>query len=144
MTFKSYSELKSLDTFEERYNYLRLKAGVGIDTFGHERYLNQRFYTSREWRAVRNEVITRDRGCDLGISGREIFGRVVVHHMNPMTPEEVVIGKPHILDPEYLISVAHITHNAIHYGSFDTAKRPMEELLVERKSGDTIPWRSYE
>lgn len=142
MTFKSYQAMCQLETFEQRFNYLRLKAGVGIDTFGHERYLNQRFYTSREWRDIRNEVITRDRGCDLGISGREIVGRVIVHHMNPITPEEVVNGHSEILDPYFLVAVSHITHNAIHYGSFDTLGPVESSLIVERKPGDTTPWRA--
>ena len=138
---RSCTDLYLFTSFEERYNYLRLKAGVGVDTFGHERYLNQRFYTSREWKLVRNQVITRDRGCDLGVPGREIIGRIIVHHMNPMTPGSIAQAEGHILEPEFLISCSHATHNAIHYGELSVASGDVHDQLIERTLHDTSPWR---
>ena len=138
MTRKTYDDLLQYDTFEARYEFLKLKAGVGIDTFGHERFLNQRFYRSTEWKRVRDQVISRDRGFDLGVQGYEIPGRILVHHMNPITPEEVHYGSFDILDPEQMISVSHATHNAIHYGSFETVTPP---VVYERTPFDTAPWR---
>ena len=136
MIIRRYSELRSLDTFEDRFDYLRLKGGVGHETFGFERYLNQRFYTSREWKQVRTHVIARDYGLDMGVEGHEIHGRIIIHHMNPMQPEDIVYSEDHILDPEFLISVSHMTHNAIHYGSLET----VPNLLSEREPGDTRLW----
>lgn len=136
MKLKTYSELRRLDTFEERYDYLQLKGSVGQATFGFERYLNQRFYTSTQWRQVRNQVITRDLGLDLGSTGYEIFDRIIIHHMNPMTPEHIEHGDPDILNPEYLITTCHATHNAIHYGDVSLLVKP----LVERRPGDTRLW----
>ena len=138
MTRKTYDDLLQYDTFEARYEFLKLKAGVGIDTFGHERFLNQRFYRSTEWKRVRDRVIARDRGFDLGVQGYEIPGRILVHHMNPITPEEVHHGSFDILDPEQMISVSHATHNAIHYGSFENVTPP---VVYERTPFDTAPWR---
>jgi len=133
---KSYSELRRLDTFEDRYHYLALQGNVGESTFGYERFLNQQFYTSREWKDVRQYVIARDEGCDLGIMGYEIFSRLLIHHMNPMDPDQVTHGDPRILDPEYLITTTHQTHNAIHYGDERQLPRP----FVERSPGDTLLW----
>ena len=116
MKIRSYSELRGLHTFEDRYEYLRLRGTVGRATFGFDRYINQRFYTSRQWKQVRDEVITRDEGCDLGIPGFEIDRRIYIHHMNPMLPDEIMGDDESILDPEYLICTTHRTHNAIHYG----------------------------
>ena len=134
---KTYTDLIRLPTFEERFRYLELGGAVGADTFGFDRYLNQRFYTSQIWQRVKREVIIRDNGCDLGMEGYTIFGRVIVHHMNPITVEDVVKQTDALLNPEFLICVSHITHNAIHYGS--------EELLpkgpADRKPNDTCPWR---
>lgn len=134
---KSYKELTRLSTFEERYNYLRLGGKVGKETFGYDRYLNQIFYQSREWRRSRDLVIIRDNGCDLGIEGREIFGRIYVHHINPITVEDVINNIDYCLDPDFLICTSSNTHEAIHYGD--------EGLLIlnpiERKPNDTIPWR---
>ena len=134
---KTYTDLIKLPTFEERFQYLELGGAVGADTFGFDRYLNQRFYTSQIWQRVKREVIIRDNGCDLGMEGYTIFGRVIVHHMNPITVEDVVKQTDALLNPEFLICVSHITHNAIHYGS--------EELLpkgpADRKPNDTCPWR---
>ena len=137
MIIKSYSELITLPTFEERYQYLRLSGVVGRDTFGFDRYLNQIFYRSKRWREVRDYVIIRDNGCDLGIEGREIYGKVIVHHMNPLTLDDIEKESAFLMDPEYLIATTHDTHNAIHYGD--------ENLLVkapiERTKNDTCPWR---
>ena len=133
---RSYSELQELQTFEERYEYLRLRGVVGTNTFGFDRYLNQRFYTSPEWRRVRLFVIARDEGRDLGIPGREIHNRIYIHHMNPMTPDDITGENPSTLDAEYLISVTHKTHNAIHYGDASL----LQQLLPERRPGDTNLW----
>lgn len=133
---RSYSELIRIPTFEERYRYLREHAGVGVATFGFERWLNQAFYTSSEWRDVRQEVIARDLGCDLGIEGHEVWKQIIVHHMNPLTIHEVRGHESVILDPEYLISVSLRTHNAIHYGTEDQLDKP----LVQRAPGDTKLW----
>ncbi len=133
---RRYSRLKSLDTFEDRYRYLRLQGSIGRSSFGFDRYVNQKFYKSREWQDVRDFVIVRDNGCDLGIEGYDIHSNLLVHHMNPMDLEEVVHGDPRILDPEYLITTTHTTHNAIHYGDENQIPRQ----LVERRAGDTSLW----
>lgn len=133
---RTYSELRRISTFEDRFEYLKLKGSVGSSTFGFERYLNQQFYTSRQWRQVRDKVITRDNGMDLGIEGYDIYDRIIIHHMNPMTTEDIVHGNSDILDPEFLITTTHKTHNAIHYG--DASLLP--KLLVERRPGDTRLW----
>lgn len=130
---RSYSELVELDTFEERYRYLSLSARVGDMTFGHERRLNQEFYHSREWRRMRRIVLLRDNNCDLGIDGLDIPSGLHIHHMNPVTVEDLLDGNPKVLDPEYLISTTQQTHNAIHYG--DEKQLPLP--FVERKPGDT-------
>ena len=134
MDIKCYSRLFS---FQARYQYLRLNGEVGKETFGFDRYMNQFFYRSPEWRRVRDFVITRDEGCDLGIPGREIFGRIIIHHMNPIRPEDIRNRSDLLLDPEYLITTIHDTHLAIHYGD--------EHLLlqepVERRPNDTCPWK---
>lgn len=133
---RTYSELRRCETLEERYRYLAIRGTVGRETFGFDRYLNQQFYTSTEWRRIRTHVISRDNGCDLGVTGYEIHDRIYIHHMNPMTIDEIVTGDPRILDPEFLIAVTHRTHNAIHYGDESLLPRP----LVERKPGDTKLW----
>ena len=136
MTTRSYSELVKLPTFSERYNYLRLVGKVGSTTFGFDRYLNQSFYTSRDWRQVRQAVIARDAGCDLGLEGYEIFDRVYVHHMNPLTKKQVLAADENMFDLEYLISCTLNTHNAIHYGDPNSLVR----LPPERRPGDTTLW----
>lgn len=136
MKLKSYSEFRLLPTFEERFDYLNLNGRVGLNTFGFDRWVNQRFYASREWHWVRNEVLIRDNGCDLGVPGYVIHVGVVVHHMNPLTPEDIRHGLEVALDPEYLITTSHRTHNAIHYG--DASLIPRQP--VERQSGDTKLW----
>lgn len=133
---KSYSDLSRFSTFEERFAYLKLGGVVGAATFGFDRYLNQEFYRSTLWKQTRNHVIARDYGCDLGIDGREIFDAVYVHHMNPMTPDDIKHSNVDILDPEYLICVAHRTHNAIHYGDESLLPKP----VVARRPGDTKLW----
>lgn len=134
---KSYDALILLDTIEDRYNYLRIGGGVGYETFGFDRYLNQGFYQSMEWKRIRNEVISRDNGCDLGLEGYEINGRILIHHMNPIQPDQIKFFDPDILDPDFLISCSHKTHNAIHYGDESLLPR----RIVERRPNDTIPWR---
>lgn len=134
---KTYSELITIPTFEERFKYLRLDGSVGEQTFGFDRYMNQVFYQSYEWKKVRDAVIIRDNGCDLGIEGHEIRGKILIHHMNPITVKDIETCSDFLLNPEYLISTMHLTHNAIHYGD--------ESLLpkgpIERKKYDTCPWR---
>lgn len=136
MKTRRYSELRRLDTFEDRYRYLAMNGEVGEATFGFDRYINQMFYQSRQWRQTRNEVITRDLGCDLGIDGYEIHSRLLVHHMNPMTPEDIRHGNEAILDPQFLITTTHATHNAIHYGD----ERMLAKPFVPRQRGDTKLW----
>lgn len=136
MRFRTYSELRRIDDFEERYEYLRIGGGVGRETFGFDRYMNQQFYTSREWKQIRQKVIARDLGCDLGIEDHDIFDQIHVHHMNPMTPDDIKHGNDDILDPEFLISTSHRTHNAIHFGD----KNLLPKTMVERRPGDTKLW----
>jgi hypothetical protein len=133
---RTYSELVKFETFEERFRYLALSGVVGDPTFGYDRWLNQDFYSSREWKLARRDVIARDLGCDLGIEGYEIHERALVHHMNPMVLEDLSEGNRSIVDPEFLITVTHRTHNAIHYGDERQLPRP----IVERKPGDTKLW----
>lgn len=134
---RSYSELSRLRTFDERFRYLLLAGSVGVETFGFDRYVNQRFYRSEEWKHVRNIVIARDNGCDLGIEGRDINGRVYVHHMNPMNLEQINDRMDLILDPEYLVCVTFATHNAIHYGD----ESYITLAPVERQPNDMCPWK---
>lgn len=134
---KSYSELIKMNSFEERYEYLKIGGKVGEETFGFDRYLNQRFYKTPEWIAVRDEVIIRDNGCDLGIPGREIHGKILVHHMNPITKEDILQRSKFLLDPEYLICTYKNTHDAIHYGDEDLLMKDP----IERTKNDTCPWR---
>lgn len=136
MRVRSYSELTRYHTFEDRYEYLRLSGEVGASTFGYDRWLNQDFYRSREWKQIRNHVIARDMGMDLGVEGYEIYDRILVHHMNPMTVDDIEYNVEAILDPEFLITTTHQTHNAIHYGSEKLLRQP----LVERRPGDTRLW----
>lgn len=133
---KCYTDLKQLQTFEERFEYLKIGGAVGRDTFGFDRYLNQALYRSKEWKRVRDIVITRDMGCDLGCNDREIYDKVIIHHMNPITQEDIVNHNPEIFDPEYLITTCHDTHNAIHYGDYNLVKKE----YVERTAGDTKLW----
>lgn len=134
---KTYLELSQLKTFEERFKYLQLNGAVGQDTFGFNRYLNQALYGSKEWRKVRNEVIIRDNGCDLGVYGYDICDRILIHHLNPITVDDILNRNPEVFDLNNLICVSHRTHNAIHYGD--------EDLLItnvnERSKNDTCLWR---
>ena len=137
MITRTYSELRQLETFADRFEYLKLGGSVGRPTFGFDRYLNQRFYTSSEWKKVREHVIARDLGLDLGIEGHDIHDKIIIHHMNPMVPDDIVHEDMSILDPEFLITTCHRTHNAIHYGS-DVNLIPPE--VTERSLGDTKLW----
>lgn len=134
---RTYSELIKIPTFLERFKYLKLNGSVGIDTFGFDRYLNQTFYRSYEWKRLRNDVIVRDMGCDLGLEGYDIFDKILVHHMNPIGPDDVIHRSDYLLDPEFLICTSKLTHDAIHYGD--------EQILYQdpviRTPGDTCPWR---
>lgn len=137
MTDKCYTELKKLKTFEERFRYLKLGGKIGIETFGFDRYLNQVFYTSPEWRTIRNQVIVRDNGGDMGLEDYPINGRILVHHMNPITVQDILERKSSILNPEYLICVGHDTHNALHYADENYIRT---KTFEERKPGDTTLW----
>lgn len=134
---RTYSELIRFGTFEDRFEYLRLDGQVGAETFGFDRYLNQQFYHSREWRSIRDHVISRDLGRDLAMEGYEIHGRIYIHHMNPISQEELIGSDDVVIDPEFLVCTTHNTHNAIHYGD--------QSLLVtmpkERTPFDTCPWK---
>lgn len=135
---RTYSELITLPTFEERFEYLKLNGVVGEETFGFDRYLNQQFYqNSREWKRVRDEVIIRDLGCDLSMEGYEIHGRIYVHHMNPVNIDDIRSASDFLLNPEYLITTTHQTHNAIHYGDANQ----LVKAPIERTKYDTCPWR---
>ena len=137
MSIRTYSELITLPTFEERFRYLQLSGKIGDETFGFDRYLNQRLYRSQKWMSIRDQIIIRDNGCDLGVEGHDIYGKIIVHHMNPITLKDIEKESEFLFDPEYLICVTHNTHNAIHYGD--------ESLLIsapiERTKNDTCPWR---
>lgn len=133
---RHYNELILLPTFAERLDYLSLKGMVGAETFGFDRYLNQYFYRSPEWRRIRNFVIVRDNGCDLGIEGLDIQGRIIVHHMNPLSEEDIVVHSNDIINPDFLICTSIDTHNAIHYG---TSRADI--LPAERTPFDTCPWK---
>ena len=134
---RTYLELSKLKTFKERFDYLKLDGTVGKETFGFDRYLNQRFYRSAEWRQLRNEIIVRDNGCDLGIDDFTIGGKIYIHHMNPIQPNSLVFKDDDILNPDYLICVSHKTHNAIHYGSFEMT---CDYIFEGRKAEDTKLW----
>jgi len=136
MRVRTYSDLTRLGSFEERFEYLKLGGSVGRETFGYDRYINQRFYRSWEWKNVRDQVIIRDHGCDLGVLGHEINGALLIHHVNPMISDDIVHGEEWILNPEYLVTTTHNTHNAIHYGDFSLIPKP----FVPRTPGDTKLW----
>lgn len=134
---RCYSELIQLPTFEERFEYLRLDCGVGVSTFGFDRYLNQKFYHSDEWKSIRDFVIVRDIGCDLAMKGFKIYGSIYIHHMNPITVRDIREATTYLLNPEYLICTSFDTHTAIHYGSELQATKG----LIVRQPGDTCPWK---
>ena len=137
MSIRTYSELITLPTFEERFKYLQLNGQVGESTFGFDRYMNQVFYRSQKWKSIRDFVIIRDCGCDLGVEGHNIHGKIIIHHMNPLSVRDIETESDFLLNPDFLICTTHNTHNAIHYGD--------ENLLVaapiERTKNDTCPWR---
>lgn len=137
-TIKTYTELVTLSSFLERYRYLRIGGAVGAETFGFERYLNQTLYRSAEWKRVRDLVILRDNGCDLGLNGHEIGGRILVHHLNPITAEDIRFRRRCVLDLDNLICVSHETHNAIHYGD---ERLLLPSIFIERTKNDTCPWK---
>lgn len=137
MIFRTYSELSRLRTFDERFNYLQLNGVVGKDTFGFDRYFNQLFYRSKEWKHIRNIVIIRDNGCDLGCEGHDIYDKILIHHMNPISIEDINKSSDILLNPEFLICTSQLTHNAIHYG--DKSQLINEPLI--RTPGDTCPWK---
>lgn len=134
---RTYTELITFPTFEERFNYLKLDGKIGEETFGFDRYLNQVLYRSSEWKTLRRDMILRDNGCDLGLNGHEIFGRVYIHHMNPITLKQIERRDPDILNPEFLICVSQRTHNAIHYG--DENLLPKDPVI--RRPNDMCPWK---
>ena len=134
---KTYSELIKLSTFEERFEYLKLDGIVGEDTFGFDRWMNQVFYRSPEWKHVRDEVIIRDNGCDLAMPGHEIYGQILIHHINPITIKDLELRTEYLLNPEYLITTVRRTHNAIHYGD----KNLLITSPIERTKNDTCPWK---
>ena len=138
MTIRTYTELMKLYTFEERFRYLKLVARVGEETFGFERYLNQQFYHSQEWKSIRNQIIIRDNACDLGISGREMSKGIIIHHMNPITKDDLIHQSDFLLNPDYLICVSKKTHSAIHYGDESIL---FNDVIIERSKNDTCPWR---
>ena len=137
MSIRTYSELIQLPTFEERFKYLQLNGRVGDDTFGFDRYINQNFYRSAEWKRIRDLIIMRDNGCDLALEGYEIYGRILIHHMNPITVKDVELSTEYLMNPEYLICVTHNTHNAIHYGD----EKLINKGPVVRTKNDTCPWK---
>ncbi len=137
MIIKTYSELSKLETFKERYQYLKLDGIVGEETFGFDRYLNQILYKSDEWKQCRRDIIIRDNGCDLGCEGFEVYGRILIHHINPITVDDIVNRNSKVFDPENLILTSHNTHQAIHYGNEDL----LVKTPIERSKNDTSPWR---
>lgn len=135
---RTYSELSKLRTLEERFRYLKLKGQVGASTFGFDRYLNQNFYKSKEWKDIRNKIIVRDLGCELGLEDYEINGRIIIHHMNPVSSKDIIDVNDYLINSEYLICVSHDMHNALHYGDENIMKH---YELVERTPFDTCPWK---
>lgn len=136
MKVRCYTDLRLLSTFDERYEYLKLGGEVGKDTFGFDRWINQRFYKSPEWKRIRRDVIIRDEGRDLGVEGYELQNGIYVHHMNPMLPKDIVNAEDWILNPEFLICASFNTHNAIHYGD-----KSLLPKIIERRPNDTCPWK---
>lgn len=137
---RTYRELIQLPTLKERFGYLKLSGSVGTATFGYDRYLNQNFYRSYEWQNLRNKIIVRDNGCELGLDGYEIKGRIFIHHMNPITDKDIVDNTEYLMNPDFLICVSIDMHNAIHYGNDDIVR---VKEWVERRPNDTCPWKEY-
>lgn len=136
-TIRTYTELSKLETFKERFEYCKVPGTVGTDTFGYERYLNQTFYTSPEWRSIRRQVILRDNGCDLGVPGHELNRYIYIHHLNPITKQDILDRSDILMNPEYLICVSRETHNAIHFGDASN----LIQDPIERRPNDTCPWK---
>ena len=134
---KTYQELSKLSTFEDRFAYLKLNGEVGRETFGYDRWLNQHFYNSIEWRQLRNQIIVRDNGCDLGMPDRPILGHITIHHINPIRMEDIANASDKLLDPDNLVCVSNLTHQAIHYGDISL----VNSTMIERTPNDTCPWR---
>lgn len=135
MVVRTYNELQHLKTFDERFDYLNLNGRVGESTFGFDRYINQMFYKSQEWLNTRADVIVRDLGCDLGLEGYEIHKGIIIHHMNPISKEDIINNIDYVLNPDYLICTCLRTHNSIHYGKTNP------NIITERRQGDTCPWK---
>lgn len=138
MNDKSYSEMITMSEFDDRFRYAKLDGQVGMDTFGFDRYLNQQFYRSKEWKRLRDQIIIRDNGCDLGVPGHEISGKICIHHLNPLSPEDITESTEKLFDPDNLVCVSAETHNAIHYGDESILEK---NKIVERSPGDTCPWK---
>ena len=138
MNDKSYSEMITMSEFDDRFRYAKLDGQVGMDTFGFDRYLNQQFYRSNEWKRLRDQIIIRDNGCDLGVPGHEISGKIYIHHLNPLSPEDITKSTEKLFDPDNLVCVSAETHNAIHYGDESILEK---NKIVERSPGDTCPWK---
>lgn len=134
---RTYSEMIKLPTLAERFEYLKLGGEIGAETFGFERYLNQKFYRSEIWKRIRNQVIVRDNGCDFGLTDYPIGGRIIVHHMNPVDSDDIIYQREVLLNPEFLVCVGERTHNALHYGGFDL----LPQDPIERQPNDTCPWK---
>ena len=137
MSIRTYSELIAFPTFEERFKYLQLNGQVGESTFGFDRYMNQVFYRSQKWKSIRDFVIIRDCGCDLGVEGYDIYGKIIIHHMNPLSMRDIETESDFLLNPDFLICTTHNTHNAIHYGD----ENLLIKMPIERTRNDTCPWR---
>lgn len=138
MNDKSYSEMITMSEFDDRFKYAKLDGQVGMDTFGFDRYLNQQFYRSKEWKRLRDQIIIRDNGCDLGVPGHEISGKIYIHHLNPLSLEDITESTEKLFDPDNLVCVSAETHNAIHYGDESILEK---NKIVERSPGDTCPWK---
>lgn len=138
MNDKRYSEMITMSEFDDRFRYAKLDGQVGKDTFGFDRYLNQQFYRSKEWKRLRDQIIIRDNGCDLGVPGHEISGKIYIHHLNPLSPEDITKSTEKLFDPDNLVCVSAETHNAIHYGDESILEK---NKIVERSPGDTCPWK---
>lgn len=138
MKIRTYSELIQLQTFKERFRYLKLSGAVGKATFGYDRYLNQSFYRSQEWKRLRNEIIVRDNGCELGLEDYPIAGRIFIHHMNPIEDDDIINSTEYLMNPDYLVCVSHDVHNAIHYGNEDILR---SKTFTPRTPNDTCPWK---
>ena len=135
---RTYSELIKYDSFEDRFRYLKLDGLVGEETFGYDRYINQIFYNSDEWKRTRRDIIVRDNGCDLGVVGFDIYSKILIHHMNPINVNDIIERSDYIMNPEYLICVTFETHNAIHFGDESILTN---QQIIERRPNDTCPWR---